>query len=368
VKRGSARKSQIRNQDAHQRDVDARKPYAAIDLGTNSCRMLIAVPDDAGFNVIDGFSRVVRLGERVAETGHFQRSAVERTLNALSHCAERMLARGVSTARAVATEACRQASDSQAFLLQVQQQTGLDLEIITPAEEAALTVAGCGDLLCSGYTKALVFDIGGGSTEIIWVETPLNGPPRLVDMISLPFGVVSLRDEFGPESLPDDIFQGLLHRIDAGLHAFDVRNGISEAIALNTVRMVGTSGTVTTLGAMYLDLPRYRRNRVDGLEIRFDSIRQISARLAGMSSDERIAHPCLGVGRGDLMLMGLAVLRAVCERWPVEKLVVADRGIREGILAELMAADGHDKFGLALQRADHLVSPDLQELDDGRWQ
>lgn len=366
MKPGSARTSQAQGAGRGIKFVDQRKTYAAIDLGTNSCRMLIAVPDDAGFNVVDGFSRVVRLGERVSETGRFQPAAVNRTVAALKHCAERMANRNVTAMRAVATEACRQAGDSDIFLQRVRAETGLDMEIIGSGEEAALTVAGCGDLLRSGYGNALVFDIGGGSTEIIWVETPRGEAARLVDMISLPFGVVSLRDEFGPEALPTDVFKGLLKRVDDAIAPFDARNNISEAIAANTVRMVGTSGTVTTLGAMYLELPRYKRNRVDGLEIRFDSIRQIGARLAGMSCDERIAHPCLGHGRGDLMLMGLAVLRAVCERWPVGKLGIADRGIREGILAELMAADGHDKFALDLQRADAEPLPLVRESVDGR--
>ncbi|MEX0694684.1 MAG: Ppx/GppA phosphatase family protein [Rhodospirillales bacterium] len=360
MKRGPAQKPRAQDQGSRLKYSDVRKSYAAIDLGTNSCRMLIAVPDEAGFHVVDGFSRVVRLGERVSETGRFQRSAMDRTMSALSHCADRMKARNVGMMRAVATEACRQAIDAQEFIERVQKQTGLDMEIISSTEEAALTVSGCGDLLRSGYDHALVFDIGGGSTEIIWVETLLGKPARLLDMVSLPFGVVSLRDEFGPESLPTDVFHGLLNRIDAALEPFDRRNNISDAIAENSVRMVGTSGTVTTLGAMYLELPRYKRNRVDGLEIRYDSIRQIGARLAEMSCEERIRHPCLGHGRGDLMLMGLAVLRAVCERWQAGKLRVADRGIREGILAELMAADGHDKFGLRLQRADHLISQSRQ--------
>lgn len=362
------RKARTGGTDRGIKFIDQRKTYAAIDLGTNSCRMLIAVPDEAGFNVVDGYSRVVRLGERVSETGMFQRAAVNRTVSALKHCAERMASRNVTMVRAVATEACRQAADSALFLERVRNETGLDLEIINADEEAALTVAGCGDLLRSGYENALVFDIGGGSTEIIWVETARGQLPRMLDMISLPFGVVSLRDEFGPEALPTDVFHGLLKRIDDAIAPFDTRNSISAAIAANRVRMVGTSGTVTTLGAMYLELPRYRRNRVDGLEIRFDSIRQIGARLAGMSCDERIAHPCLGQGRGDLMLMGLAVLRAVCERWPVGKLGIADRGIREGILAELMAADGHDKFGgdmdtLETQKAE---LPLARESGDGR--
>lgn len=336
---------------ANSKPADSRKRYAAIDLGTNSCRLLIAVPDDAGFRVIDGYSKVVRLGDRISETGRFQQSAIDRTVAALGHCADRMASHGPVAIRSVATQACRQAQDVDVFLERTKSETGISLEVIEPSEEAALTVAGCGDLLRKGYAYALVFDIGGGSTEIMWVATPRGAPARMIDMISLPFGVVSLRDEFGAESLPSTTFDALLKRVDQHLLPFDQRNKISEAIAANTVRMVGTSGTVTTLGAMYLELPRYKRNRVDGLEMQFDSIRQIGARLAAMSCEERIAHPCLGHGRGDLMLMGLAVLRAVCERWPVGKLGVADRGIREGILAELMAADGHDKFGPKLQRA-----------------
>ena len=365
MKPGPARKPRAKGVGRRHDAADQRKTYAAIDLGTNSCRMLIAVPDETGFSVVDGYSRVVRLGERVSETGKFQRAAVNRTVWALKHCAERMANRKVTLMRAVATEACRRASDAAAFIERVRDEAGLDLEIIGAEEEAALTVAGCGDLLRTGYGNALVFDIGGGSTEIMWVETPRGELPKLVDMVSLPFGVVSLRDEFGPEALPTDVFQGLLKRVDDAIAPFDARNRISEAIAANNVRMVGTSGTVTTLGAMYLELPRYKRNRVDGLEIRFDSIRQIGARLAAMSCDERVAHPCLGHGRGDLMLMGLAVLRAVCERWPVGKLGIADRGIREGILAELMAADGHGKFSLDLRQSAAQEVPRVREGNDG---
>ncbi len=331
--------------------MTSEKSYAAIDLGTNSCRLLVAVPADAGFHVVDGFSRVVRLGERVAETKLLDSSAMDRTIAALAQCADRIGRRNSTSVRAVATEACRKADNADVFLDRVERETGLSLEVIDTDEEAALTVAGCGELLRSGYNYALVFDIGGGSTEVSWVETRRGQPAHLLDSVSLPFGVVSLRDEFGPESLPGHVFSPLLERIDRALEPFDTRNGIAAAIAENDVRMIGTSGTVTTLGAMYLNLPRYNRSRVDGLEIRFDSIRQISAKLARMSSRERIAHPCLGHGRGDLMLMGLAILRTVCSRWPAGKLRIADRGIREGLLAELMAADGFDNVGPRLVRS-----------------
>lgn len=319
----------------------AKQAYAAIDLGTNSCRMLVAVPCDSGFHVIDGFSKVVRLGERLSDTGILSDKAIERTVRALSQCASRLNSRKVIRSRAVATQACRQASNTDVFLDRVINEAGLQMEVIDPMEEASLTVAGCGELLCSDSDRALVFDIGGGSTEIMWVETLHDGKSRMLDTISLPFGVVSLRDENGAEALPSETYAGLINHIDGLIAPFDQRNGISEAIAANRVRMIGTSGTVTTLGAMYLQLPRYNRSRVDGLEMDFNSMRQISARLTEMSCAERIAHPCLGHGRGDLMLMGLVVLRAICDRWPVGKLRVADRGIREGVLFDLMAKDGH---------------------------
>ncbi len=343
---------------AHDREADNPRhgsplngAYAAVDLGTNSCRLLIAVPSDSGFNVVDGYSRIVRLGERVAETRRLDAQAMDRTVRALSACADKITRRDAKSIRAVATEACRQADNAEAFLDRVKRETGLNLEIIDAQEEAALTVAGCGELLHSGYGFSLVFDIGGGSTELSWVRTARGEPPCLIDTVSLPFGVVSLRDEYGPESLPFERFERLLARIDDALRPFDERNGVSDAVAEGNVRMIGTSGTVTTVGAIYLDLPRYIRNRVDGLEIRFDSIRQIGAKLARMSARERIAHPCLGHGRGDLMLMGLAVLRAVCERWPTGKLRIADRGIREGVLTELMVADGHHQMGPILARS-----------------
>lgn len=319
----------------------AKQAYAAIDLGTNSCRMLVAVPCDSGFHVIDGFSRVVRLGERLSDTGVLSNQAIDRTVKALSQCASRLSSRDVFRTRAVATQACRQASNADEFLDRVVHEAGLEMDVICPVEEAALTVAGCGELLCSEHDRALVFDIGGGSTEIMWVETLNGGKPKMLDTVSLPFGVVSLRDENGAEAVPSLVYNALIDRIDALLVPFDQKNGISQAIAENRVRMIGTSGTVTTLGAMHLNLPRYNRSRVDGIEMGFDHMRDVAAKLINMSCEERIAHPCLGHGRGDLMLMGLVVLRAICDRWPVGKLRVADRGIREGVLFDLMAMDGH---------------------------
>ncbi|MFQ5763566.1 MAG: Ppx/GppA family phosphatase [Rhodospirillales bacterium] len=319
----------------------ARPPaYAAIDLGTNNCRMLVARPADGGMRVIDGFSRIVRLGEGLAATGRLAEPAIERTVEALKICAGKIEDRGVRETRSIATEACRRADNGEAFLGRVKEATGLDLEAISAAEEAELTLAGCAPLLDTGHERVLLFDIGGGSTELMWIDTARASAPRAIDILSLPFGVVSLAEEFGGEALPTHLYDGIVERVDAALAPFEDRHRIRDSIEAGRVHMLGTSGTVTTLGAIYLDLQRYDRARVDGLSIRFESVHAICARLAGLDYEARHRHPCIGPGRADLMVMGCAILTAICRRWPAGTLTAADRGIREGLLLSMMAADG----------------------------
>ncbi len=356
----------IRSNDTNSR----RSAYAAIDLGTNNCRMLVACPDrndgrnDAGkgLRIIDGFSRIVRLGEGVAATGRLSDAAIERTTEALKICAEKINNRGVKETRAIATEACRQAENGDAFLEHIRRETGLRMKSISAAEEAELTLAGCAPLLGTGHPRTLIFDIGGGSTELMWVDNRIdnrtgntggNGPgqknkkthgkpqgkPKALDVLSLPIGVVGLAEEFGEDALEPDDFETIVARVDAALAPFEDRHGIAAEIEAGNVHMLGTSGTVTTMGAIYLDLPRYDRSRVDGLSIRWESIEAICAKLVTLDFGARHDHPCIGPGRADLMVMGCAVLTAICRRWPVTHLTAADRGIREGLLLDMMAAD-----------------------------
>jgi len=311
--------------------------FGAIDLGTNNCRLLLAHQAKNGIHVIDGFSRIVRLGEGVSATGRLNEDAIERTLGALKVCARKIRDRRAVETRSIATQACRQAANGEEFMDRVKKETGLDMKVISPTEEAELTLAGCAPLLKTGHSRALMFDIGGGSTELMWVETAPGEKPKALDILSLPIGVVTLAEEFGKDPIPEDVFEDLVERIDDDLVPFEDRHHISGQINDDNVHVLGTSGTVTTLGAIYLDLPRYDRARVDGLTIRTECVSPISAKLAGLDFKARNDHPCIGPGRADLMVMGCAVLSAIVRRWPVLNITAADRGIREGLLLSMMA-------------------------------
>lgn len=313
--------------------------YAAIDLGTNNCRMLVARPTPDGFRVIDSYSRITRLGEGLAGSGTLSRAAMDRTLDALAHCAEKMHRRGVTAARTVATEACRRARNGAAFLDEVRRKTGLRLETISPAEEARLALGGCAPLLDPEIPYALVFDIGGGSTELLWVELKADGGLDVQGLASLPLGVVTVAEECGGGDLCSRTYRAVKERVMQLLRPFEAMHAVAERVEGGGVQMLGTSGTVTTLGGVHLGLKRYDRSLVDGIIIEFADIFDVSRRLSCMTLRERAQHPCVGRERADLVLSGCAILEGLCELWPVGRLRVADRGLREGMLLDLMRVD-----------------------------
>jgi exopolyphosphatase/guanosine-5'-triphosphate,3'-diphosphate pyrophosphatase len=319
--------------------------YAAVDLGTNNCRMLVARPGPRGFRVVDCFSRITRLGEGMAATGRLSEAAMARTIDALKICADRMVRCRVTEARIVATEACRRAANHADFSARVAAATGLVLDIITPDEEAALALAGCAALLEPAVPRALVFDIGGGSTELMWVAQG-GGPPVIEGVLSLPLGVVTLAERAGESLSHAEGYDRLVGEIAAQLAPFETRHAICDSLADGTLQMLGTSGTVTTLGALHLDLDRYDRQVVDGLDLRFHDVAAVTRRLLAMDVAERAAHPCVGPERADLVLAGCAILEAICRLWPLGVLRVADRGVREGVLVTLM-----DGAALAMEAA-----------------
>ncbi|MBO9621627.1 MAG: Ppx/GppA family phosphatase [Sphingomonas sp.] len=310
--------------------------YAALDLGTNNCRLLIARPQGAGFAVIDAFSRIVRLGEGLATTGRLSDAAIDRTLAALRICADKLKRRNVALARSVATEACRRATNGPEFIERVYRETGIVLDIITAEEEARLAVLGCHALLEPGDGPALVFDIGGGSTELVLVDSRAE-VPRILDWHSAPWGVVSLTEAVGLAGNDADSRQ---------VAYAEMRARVAEAFApfvarlrppRGTPRLLGTSGTVTTLASVHLGLPTYDRSVVDGLIVPAQAMRDVSRRIAGMSMAERSQVPCIGAERADLVVAGCAILETILDFWPAERLGIADRGIREGILRRLMS-------------------------------
>jgi exopolyphosphatase/guanosine-5'-triphosphate,3'-diphosphate pyrophosphatase len=317
-----------------------RHTYGAIDLGTNNCRLLIARPTEDGFTVIDAFSRVVRLGEGMATSGKLSEGSMDRAVAALGVCAEKLRRRRVSLARSVATEACRRAVNGRHFVERVRRETGICLEIIAPEEEARLAMLGCHRLLEPGDGPALIFDIGGGSTELVLIDTD-QGEPRIKCWWSAPWGVVSLTESEGR------LFATTEERLAAyGRMRERVRHAFRHFVDLlpankHDIRLMGTSGTVTTLASVYLALPSYDRRAVDGLKMPASAMRKVSETLSGMDHDGRASFPCIGHERADLVVAGCAILETIMDIWPAETLGVADRGIREGILRSLMARDGH---------------------------
>lgn len=317
-----------------------RRAYAAIDLGTNNCRLLIAKPSADGFIVVDAFSRIVRLGEGLAASGYISDAAIDRAIAALTICADKLRRRHVTLARSVATEACRRASNGMAFIDRVYRETGIALDIISAQEEARLAVLGCHALLEPGDGPALIFDIGGGSTELVLVDSTGTGAPRIVDWVSAPWGVVSLTEselfDHGDATERADAYARMRARVTDAFAPLAARlpQGVSD------VRLLGTSGTVTTLASLHLDLPRYDRQAIDGLIVPSSAMRAISERLSTMPLSLRQKLPCIGTERADLVVAGCAILESILDIWPAKRLGVADRGIREGILRGLMDRDG----------------------------
>ncbi|ODT06542.1 MAG: exopolyphosphatase [Mesorhizobium sp. SCN 65-20] len=319
--------------------------FAALDLGTNNCRLLVAVPGRPGqFRVVDAFSRIVRLGEGLTASGKLGRPAMDRAVEALKVCGDKLRSRNIRRARLIATEACRSAENGAEFLHRVEREAGLKLEIIDRRTEARLAVSGCGSLVERDTDGVVLFDIGGGSSEIALIDVSRHRSPRLANHIvswtSLPVGVVSLAERFGGRTVTREIFAAMVEDVAARLRAFDGRDRLNHIVASPKFHLLGTSGTVTTLAGVHLELDRYDRRRVDGLWMDGGSVDRMIDKLLGWDFHQRVANPCIGADRADLVLAGCAILEAIRGVWPANRLRVADRGLREGILSELMADDG----------------------------
>ena len=319
--------------------------FAALDLGTNNCRLLVAIPGRPGqFRVIDAFSRIVRLGEGLTSSGRLSQAAMDRAVEALKVCGEKLAVRKIRRSRLIATEACRSAENGEEFIDRVKNEAGLELEIIDRQTEARLAVSGCGPLVDRGTQGVVLFDIGGGSSEIALIDVSRHRTPRLASHIvawtSLPVGVVSLAERFGGRDVTPEIFEDMVREVGGMLADFEAPpaedlNGVDSGF-----HMIGTSGTVTTLAGVYLNLPRYDRRQVDGLWMSAEEVTAMQDRLVALDFEARAANPCIGPDRADLVLAGCAILEAIRRRFPASRMRVADRGLREGLLTEMMAADG----------------------------
>ncbi len=343
--------------------------FAALDLGTNSCRMLIATPEGGHFRVVDAFAKSVRLGSGLERTGHLSRGSINRTIQALEICAERLQRFDVKTFRLVATEACRRARNGNHFLALVTRETGLRLEVIRPEEEARLAVISCAPLVAAESRNVLVFDIGGGSTELVWIDLsevepehraqaivnlrfgPGGGPgqARVVDFISVPLGVATLHERYSDVDDDGARFALMSWFFEEQIASFKPYLQPLSAEDADSFQMIGTSGTVTTVGAAHLRLKRYDRRKVDGMHLSAEAIEGVIARFLRLGPEGRRNDIGLGRDRSELIMSGAAILQTLLRIWPTASMRVADRGLREGMLFSMMSAKGVFKGGVATE-------------------
>ncbi len=322
-----------------------RQVFAALDLGTNNCRLLLATPDGhERFRVVDAYSRIVRLGEGLSASGRLQPEAMQRAIDALAICASKLAQHSVAGQRLIATEACRAAENGAEFIDAVRQRTGLELEIVDRQTEARLAAEGCGSLMDPAAHGAVLFDIGGGSTELVLVRRQRKGALRISQQIagwtSLPVGVVNLSERHGGRDVPHSVFEAMIAEVSGHIEQFAGRHELADLWNDNDTHLLGTSGTVTTIAGVLLELPRYDRRRVDGIWLDDGEVSRVVGDLRAMDYEARSKNPCIGRERADLVLAGCAILEAIRLAWPSPRLRVADRGLREGILNELMHAAG----------------------------
>src|SRR3954467_14263791 len=313
--------------------------YAALDLGTNNCRLLIASPAGDGFRMVDSFSRIIRLGEGISATGSISEAAIDRAIAALSICSDKIRYRKAKRLRLIATEACRAAANADNFRDRVAAETGIRLEVINRETEATLAVIGCSPLLDAKGRGAILFDIGGGSTELVRIErdpAEQNASPRIKAWMSIPLGVVTLAEHFGGRNVTPQSYALMVQEAAAYIATFPAEHGGD----LRGMHMLGPAGTVTTLAGVHLNLVRYDRRRIDGGWLSNADVTETIARLLGKRHRERAGNHCIGVERADLVLAGCAILDAIRNAFPLPRLRVADRGLREGMLVEMMREDG----------------------------
>ena len=323
----------------------AQKNFAAIDLGTNSCRLVIASPTPASFRIVETFSKITRLGEGIINDNELSRPAMRRTINALKVCAGVIEEYApIYRSRFVATAACRRAKTCKEFLDLVKKETGLTIETISSKEESRLAVVGCIPLLNRNIRRALVFDIGGGSTEISLARVTNSGKTFIEGFVSLPYGVVTISEAFPSQDMTALAYDTIIERTHKLLKEFDEKYNIREAIKNQEIQIIGTSGTVTVLGAVHLNLPRYNRSAVDGISITRQDIDRAIAKIKRLGDEGRKKHPCIGAQKADLTMAGCAIIEGLCSFWPIEEITVADRGIREGILLDMMHSNRSKNF------------------------
>lgn len=299
---------------------------ATIDLGSNTVRLLVADVEGPGrWRVVAEHQTVTRLGEGLAATGALGEVPMARTLAVVRDYVARGAALGATETRIVATSAVREAANGSVFAAAVERATGWRVRVVSGEDEARLTLLGVRHGVGPLAGPVVVFDIGGGSTEYI-----LADGEQVRATASLRLGVVPLAERYPfPERVDRSRYAALLREVMRQL----ARELPAEILSARPAHLVGTAGTVTTLAALDLGLPRYDAGRVQGHRLSRAAIERLGARLGSLTVGERAALPCLEPGRADLIVPGVAIVMATLDCLGVDGLTVSDSGLREGILA-----------------------------------
>ena len=308
-----------------------RDRLATVDLGTNTVRLLVVEAGDGAWRALHQTQRVTRLGEGQAAAGRLLPEPMRRTAAVVAEFSRAARGWGAEAVRIVATSAVREASNREEFVARVEAESGERVDVVSGEDEARLTLRGVTSGLPELAGSFVLFDIGGGSTEFVLARDGVSEAA-----VSLRLGVVTLQEEWGERGpVRWDRFARMREEVERRL-----RDEVPERIAAASGPLVGTAGTVTTLAALDLDLAAYDATRVHGHRLTRATVERLLARLGALGVDERARLPCMEPGRADVIIPGIAICLAAMTRVRRDALVVSDRGLREGILCELLEGAG----------------------------
>lgn len=326
------------HKDAEKKAVrDAKKYFAAIDLGSRNCRTIVGCQSKAGaFEYIETYSKSVSLADGVAASKKLSRKSMDRTIEALAFCSKVLSRYAGLTYLAVATDAMRRAENASVFIKRVKRELGLIISIITPQEEAYYAALGCIEVLSLETEIFVVFDIGGGSSEIALCRQKSDKDIELIDSLSIPYGVINLLES--KDHLTFSGYSNLVQKISDLSRDF-LNQYATTLDFVNNFQCIGTSGTTTTVAALNMNLRFYDREKINDSILQFSEILKTVHYVQSLSEDERKLHPYISQSNEDLVLGGLTILEGIVRGLPASTITVTDRGVRDGVVYALT----HDK-------------------------
>ena len=303
--------------------IKKQNRFAAIDLGSTNCRLVIVDIIEDKYKIICSFSEILNLGRNLSFSNEFNDEIIEKTIEIFKIISQKLKYYNVLSYRCVATEACRQSINSDELVKRIHERTNIEIEIIPSKEEARLCLKSCLNHNVNLNDFNLVFDIGGGSTEIIIFDSIYSN--KDFDFLSIPIGVINFSEKVSLFKT-----EKVLGQLEKQMMFFSKKKKIHN----EPISIIGSCGTVTTLCAIHLKLNYYQKSLVDNTLLEIEDLKQTCNFVKRLSSEEKEKHPCIGPQRINLLDNGILILEKILESWPVKRILVSDRGLREGIILD----------------------------------